>query len=592
MGRIVLEQVSKEFPGGVQAVREVSLEIENGEFMVLVGPSGCGKTTILRMIAGLDEVTNGEITIGDRVVTDEKPKDRDIAMVFQNYALYPHMTVEQNIGFGMRLRRTPKPVVSQRVNGAAGVLALLDYLARKPADLSGGQRQRVAIGRAMVREPQAFLMDEPLSNLDAKLRVQMRAELARLHKQLGTTIVYVTHDQVEAMTLGTRVAVVRDGLLQQVDTPQMLFHHPANLFVAGFIGSPTMNLVEATVTGDKLEFGGHRLPVPPETNLEDYNGRKVILGIRPSDFEDAGVWRDERLPVIEVTAEVVEDLGSEAHVLFGVEAPPVQVEGVDEDPEAGTPIPLVAAEGTSVFTAAVDARCVARSGDTVRLSVNPARFHFFDRDSGGVIRARPLPETAPELSSARRPGRPSPAGGARGLISPSSSRSRRWGRWPGSWSGWMRRPGRCGRWPGRPTRPGCGWRPCRWCTPTTRRRWPRRCTSPPWRPCPAGPPPPARGRPRRSRPRPSSSGPSSRRRSAARPRTCWSSWSTSWARPSRGSTCGAAWWRTGTRPRRCSSCRPTPTCWSSAPGVAAGSPACCWGRSATRSCSTPAARWW
>jgi multiple sugar transport system ATP-binding protein len=395
MGRIVLEQVSKEFPGGVQAVREVSLEIENGEFMVLVGPSGCGKTTILRMIAGLDEVTNGEITIGDRVVTDEKPKDRDIAMVFQNYALYPHMTVEQNIGFGMRLRRTPKPVVSQRVNGAAEVLALLDYLARKPADLSGGQRQRVAIGRAMVREPQAFLMDEPLSNLDAKLRVQMRAELARLHKQLGTTIVYVTHDQVEAMTLGTRVAVVRDGLLQQVDTPQMLFHHPANLFVAGFIGSPTMNLVEATVTGDKLEFGGHRLPVPPGTSLEDYNGRKVILGIRPSDFEDADVWRDERLPVIEVTAEVVEDLGSEAHVLFGVEAPPVQVEGVDEDPEAGAPIPLVAAEGTSVFTAAVDARCGARTGDTVRLSVNPARFHFFDRDTGGVIRARPLPEAAP-----------------------------------------------------------------------------------------------------------------------------------------------------------------------------------------------------
>ena len=202
MGRIVLEHVSKEFPGGVQAVRDVSLEIENGEFMVLVGPSGCGKTTILRMIAGLDEVTDGEITIGDRVVTDEKPKDRDIAMVFQNYALYPHMTVEQNIGFGMRLRRTPKPMIKQRVSGAAQVLALLDYLARKPSDLSGGQRQRVAIGRAMVREPQAFLMDEPLSNLDAKLRVQMRAELARLHKQLGTTIVYVTHDQVEAMTLG------------------------------------------------------------------------------------------------------------------------------------------------------------------------------------------------------------------------------------------------------------------------------------------------------------------------------------------------------------------------------------------------------
>ena len=394
MGRIVLEHVSKEFPGGVQAVQDVSLEIGDGEFMVLVGPSGCGKTTLLRMIAGLDDVTGGEISIGDRVVTDSKPKDRDVAMVFQNYALYPHMTVEQNIGFGMRLRRTPKSMVKQRVDATAQVLALLDHLARKPSELSGGQRQRVAIGRAMVREPQAFLMDEPLSNLDAKLRVQMRTELARLHKQLGTTIVYVTHDQVEAMTLGTRVAVVRDGVLQQVDTPQMLFHHPANLFVAGFIGSPTMNLVEAAVAGDTLEVGGHRLPLPAGTDLGAWSGRTVILGIRPSDFEDADVWRDERLPVIEVTADVVEDLGSEAHVLFTVEAPPVQVEGVDEDPEAGAPIPLVAAEGTSVFTAAVDARTAAASGRRVRLSVNPDSFHFFDRDTGQVIRARPQPVAA------------------------------------------------------------------------------------------------------------------------------------------------------------------------------------------------------
>jgi multiple sugar transport system ATP-binding protein len=233
-------------------------------------------------------------------------------------------------------------------------------------------------------------MDEPLSNLDAKLRVQMRAELARLHKQLGTTIVYVTHDQVEAMTLGTRVAVVRDGVLQQVDTPQRLFHDPANLFVAGFIGSPTMNLVEAAVAGATLELGGHRLPLPDGTDLAAYQGRTVILGIRPSDFEDADVWRDERLPVMEVTADVVEDLGTEAHVLFTVQAPPVQVEGVDEDPEAGAPpIPLVAASGTSVFTASVDARSAARSGARVRLSVNPARFHFFDRDTGQVIRARP-----------------------------------------------------------------------------------------------------------------------------------------------------------------------------------------------------------
>jgi multiple sugar transport system ATP-binding protein len=385
VGRIVLEHVTKEFAGGVAAVRDVSLEIANGEFTVLVGPSGCGKTTILRMIAGLEEVTAGEITIGDRVVTDAKPKDRDIAMVFQNYALYPHMTVEQNIGFGMRIRRTPRPKVREKVSETAKVLALLDYLARKPADLSGGQRQRVAIGRAMVREPQAFLMDEPLSNLDAKLRVQMRTELARLHEQLGTTIVYVTHDQVEAMTLGDRVAVLRDGVLQQVDTPQVLFNRPANLFVAGFIGSPAMNMVEATVGRDQLEFGGFRLPLPPRAGLDAYRGRSVILGIRPSDFEDADVWHDERRPVIEVTADVTEDLGSESHVLFTVQAPMVEIERVREDLDVGAPIPLVASEGSSVFTAAVDARSAARPGRTVRLSVNPARFHFFDRDSGEAI---------------------------------------------------------------------------------------------------------------------------------------------------------------------------------------------------------------
>jgi len=395
VGRIVLEHVSKEFPGGVQAVRDVSLEIGNGEFVVLVGPSGCGKTTILRMIAGLEDVTDGEITIGDRVVTDAKPKDRDIAMVFQNYALYPHMTVEQNIGFGMRLRRAPKAKVKQRVTEAAQVLALLDYLARKPSDLSGGQRQRVAIGRAMVRQPQAFLMDEPLSNLDARLRVQMRAELVRLHEQLQTTIVYVTHDQVEAMTLGDRVAVLRDGVLQQVDTPQLLFNQPTNLFVAGFIGSPSMNMVEATVNGDRLEFGGIRLPVPPEAELGRYQGRSVILGIRPSDFEDAAVWHDERRPIIEVTAEVTEDLGSEVHVLFTVQAPPVGVEGVQDDPEVeGAPIPLVAPEGTCVFTAAVDARTTASHGRRVRLSVNPARFHFFDRDTGKAISTRRPAEAA------------------------------------------------------------------------------------------------------------------------------------------------------------------------------------------------------
>jgi multiple sugar transport system ATP-binding protein len=402
VGRIVLEHVSKEFTGGMRAVCDVSLDIRDGELMVLVGPSGCGKTTILRMIAGLEEVTDGEVIIGDRVVTYSKPKDRDIAMVFQNYALYPHMTAEQNIGFGMRLRRVPKAAVKQRVTEAAKILALVDFLARKPSDLSGGQRQRVAIGRAMVREPQAFLMDEPLSNLDAKLRVQMRAELARLHQQLGTTIVYVTHDQIEAMTLGDRVAVLRDGVLQQVDTPHTLFNRPANLFVAGFIGSPAMNLVEAKVDRDQLQFGGFRLPVPPEARLDQYRGRSVILGIRPSDFEDADVWHDERRPIIEAIADATEDVGSEVLVLFTVDAPPVRGEAVQESPEeaAETPIPLVAPEGTSVFTAAVDARTAAGPGRPVRLSVNPARFHFFDLDTGRAINA-----TAARTTTALRPSR-------------------------------------------------------------------------------------------------------------------------------------------------------------------------------------------
>ena len=281
MAGITLDGVSKVFAGGVQAVDNVSLEIGDGEFMVLVGPSGCGKTTILRMVAGLEEVTDGEIAIGDRVVTDLAPKDRDIAMVFQNYALYPHMTVEQNLGFGLKLRKTPKVEIKRRVDDVAHILGLDPLLKRKPAALSGGQRQRVAMGRAMVREPRAFLMDEPLSNLDAKLRVQMRAELARLRDRLKTTTVYVTHDQVEAMTLGDRVAVMRDGVLQQCDTPQNLFKFPVNLFVAAFIGSPAMNLVEAKVNGGKVEFAGFSLPAPPREGLAAYEGRSVILASGP-----------------------------------------------------------------------------------------------------------------------------------------------------------------------------------------------------------------------------------------------------------------------------------------------------------------------
>src|SRR4051812_49295080 len=294
MAKIVLDQVDKAYTSEAKAVNNLSLEIEDGEFMVLVGPSGCGKSTALRMIAGLEDITGGEISIGDRVVNDLAPKDRDIAMVFQNYALYPHMTVEQNLAFGLQLRGTPKTEIKKRVAEAAKMLGLDQYLKRKPAALSGGQRQRVAMGRAIVREPRAYLMDEPLSNLDAKLRVSMRASLNQLHDRLGVTTVYVTHDQIEAMTLGHRVCVLREGKLQQVDTPQRLFDNPVNLFVAGFIGSPAMNFVTAELVrdgGPHIAFAGEKLPIPAATidgrpGLRSYFDRKIILGVRPSDFED------------------------------------------------------------------------------------------------------------------------------------------------------------------------------------------------------------------------------------------------------------------------------------------------------------------
>ena len=384
MAQIMLEGVSKVFGDDVVAVNDVSLKIDDGEFMVLVGPSGCGKSTILRILAGLEEVTAGEITIGERQVTDLPPKERDIAMVFQNYALYPHMNVEQNLSFGLRIRRTPKDQAKAQVLDVARILGLEPLLHRKPAELSGGQRQRVAIGRAMVREPIAFLMDEPLSNLDAKLRVQMRAELTRLHERLGTTTVYVTHDQVEAMTLGHRVAVLRDGILQQVDTPQRLYNHPANLFVAAFIGSPPMNLVEAAVHGDRVGFGGLDLPAGP-IDLHAYEGRTVILGIRPSDLEDHAVWRSEDLPMIQVQAEVTEELGSEVNILFRVDAPPVATEQtLAATEEADEPL-LMAEEPRCVFCARVDARTTCRPGDTVTLSLDPARFHYFDPATGAAI---------------------------------------------------------------------------------------------------------------------------------------------------------------------------------------------------------------
>ena len=391
MAGIVLEGVTKVFASDVVAVDDVSLEIGDGEFMVLVGPSGCGKSTILRILAGLEEVTAGEIYIDGRQVTDLPPKQRDVAMVFQNYALYPHMSVEQNLGFGLKLRKTAKPEIKRRVADAAKILGLEPLLGRKPVALSGGQRQRVAMGRAMVREPKAFLMDEPLSNLDAKLRVQMRAQLAKLHDTLKTTTVYVTHDQVEAMTLGERVAVMRDGVLQQVDTPQNLYGNPSNLFVAAFIGSPPMNLVEAKVSDGRVAFAEFEVPLPVGTDFGDLGGRTLILGIRPSDMEDAAEWSNPDLPTIEVTADVTEDLGSEVNVLFTVDAPPVGVEEVME--AADEPVEeavFLLEENRAVFCARVDARSQARPGARVRLSVDPRRFHFFDPETGlAVGAARP-----------------------------------------------------------------------------------------------------------------------------------------------------------------------------------------------------------
>jgi multiple sugar transport system ATP-binding protein len=389
MATILLDGVTKVFDDEVVAVDGVSLEIRDGEFMVLVGPSGCGKSTILRLLAGLEEVTAGEIVIDGIQVTDRSPKERDIAMVFQNYALYPHMTVAENIGFGLRLRRMPRQERDARILEVAKTLSIDHLLSRKPLALSGGQRQRVAMGRAMVREPSAFLMDEPLSNLDAKLRVQMRSELARLHERLKTTTVYVTHDQVEAMTLGERVAVLRDGVLQQVDTPQHLFRHPANLFVAAFVGSPPMNLAEARVSGSTISFAGFDLSVADPTLLAGHDGTTVIVGIRPSDLEDADVWTGASLPTIEVRADITEELGSEVNVLFTVDAPPVTTEetiaaGSDEGDEELLPL----ASDRAQFCARVDARSQVRPGRAIRLVVDPSRFHFFDVATGRSIDSR------------------------------------------------------------------------------------------------------------------------------------------------------------------------------------------------------------
>jgi len=418
MAEIVFDHVTKVFDDGTVAVDDLSLEVEDGSLMVLVGPSGCGKTTALRMVAGLEPITEGRVRIGDRVVNEVAPKDRDIAMVFQNYALYPHLSVFENMAFGLRLRHFKKPDIAQRVERTATTLALYDLLTRKPGQLSGGQRQRVAMGRAIVRQPKAFLMDEPLSNLDAKLRVQMRTEISRLQRDVGVTTIYVTHDQVEAMTMGDRVAVLRQGVLQQLDHPASLYRRPANLFVAGFIGSPAMNLVEATMTadGDRLlaEFGGNRLAVDPEALAErpalgGYAGRSVILGIRPENMEDAGIRsgvpEDRRL---KTAVDLREDMGSEVLIHFTVDTPPVLTEDTRElaadigedvaELEAG------ARAGTTTLVARFDANTAANEGDRVEVAVDTRHLHFFDPETGQSIWSEPpSPDVAVPSAATARP---------------------------------------------------------------------------------------------------------------------------------------------------------------------------------------------
>jgi multiple sugar transport system ATP-binding protein len=388
MPGIKIERVTKVYDGDVLAVDDVSLEVDEGEFMVLVGPSGCGKTTLLRIIAGLEKVTLGRVWIGDEDVTVLDPPDRDLAMVFQSYALYPHKTVRENLAFGLRRRKVERIEIGERVDRMAAMLGLGDLMERKPAALSGGQRQRVAMGRALVREPRAFLMDEPLSNLDAKLRTSMRGELARLHERLPTTTVYVTHDQVEAMTLGRRVAVLRDGVIQQCDIPQRLFDEPANLFVGAFIGSPAMNLVEARLSGDVLRFGNTELRLP---HAPGGGERTVVLGVRPTSFAPAGAAADPGWPRMRVRVDVVEQLGAECNLLFTLDAPPVASDevkaaiGGDSGADEGT---LLADDRRARFTARIQGRAPVPSGGTVELAVDPTQLHLFDAESGAAVKFR------------------------------------------------------------------------------------------------------------------------------------------------------------------------------------------------------------
>ena len=391
MGAIDIKSAGKIYPNGTRALEDVSITINDGEFVVLVGPSGCGKTTLLRMVAGLEDITEGEISIGKKTVNEVAPKDRDIAMVFQNYALYPHMSVYDNMAFSLKLRKLPKDEIDQKVKEASKTLEISELLDRKPKALSGGQRQRVAMGRAIVRNPQAFLMDEPLSNLDAKLRVQMRAELGQLHTQLQTTTLYVTHDQVEAMTMGDRVAVIRKGELQQIDTPREIYSNPKNIFVAGFIGSPSMNFVYANVKGKKgsieLSFGDDKIAYngPNLDKLREFENTEIVMGIRPEAFEDSNYAnKAEFSESMKVKVSLLEQLGSDSYIHFYKDIKPVQTDAIEE---------ILADEGEDLSVLGDNTKFIARinpnssviEGENIELKVDPSKLHFFEPENGNVI---------------------------------------------------------------------------------------------------------------------------------------------------------------------------------------------------------------
>jgi multiple sugar transport system ATP-binding protein len=384
MAQISIQNVSKSYGAGFSVLRDGSLDIEDGEFLVLVGPSGCGKSTLLRMVAGLESISDGEIRLGSKVINDLQPKDRDIAMIFQTYALFPHMTVARNLGFGLKLRGTPSDEADRRIQAAAKTLGLLPLMDRYPAQLSGGQRQRVAIGRALVRQPSAFLMDEPLANLDTKLRVHMRTEFARLRDQLKTTTVYVTHDQTEAMTLGHRVCVMRDGEIQQVDTPDMLFSQPNNIFVAGFIGSPEMNFARATVSGGTVRIGNLQLPLMAGHPLKGHASREIIVGIRPTSFAIAD--DNPAFAPLDVKVELIERLGSEIMVVFPVQSPRIRADQFGAAQTQDSEELSQRAANESPFTARLDGNVRLEIGQIARLAVRIDALHFFDAETGLAIR--------------------------------------------------------------------------------------------------------------------------------------------------------------------------------------------------------------